>query len=201
MLLYNNKRISLKENIGNYDINWEDMSYEKVHTKFLKIVLGTSKYTSNIAVLSDLGRFPISIKAMGLGINYWHNISCGNSPNELLSKAFIHESIHFEKSAWLQNIKYYLFENGLGDVWNNPISTTNSHIYIYISSNKRMEDQFIQGWFNKATTSISLHTLNMLKADYSYSTYFSVIKYPNMRRFFFFKAEVKLWYIKRVKRE
>ena len=47
-----------------------------------------------------------------------------------------------------------------------------------------MEDQFIQGWFEKATTSISLHTLNMLKADYSYSTYFSVIKSLNMRRFF-----------------
>ena len=109
----------------------------------------------------------------------------------------IHESINLEKSAWLPNITYYLFENGLGDVWNDPISTTNSHICI--SFKKRMEDQFIQGWFEKATTSISLHTLNMLKADYSYITYFSVIKSPNMRPILF-KAEANLWYIKRVKK-
>ena len=44
-------------------------------------------------------KFPIRIKALGLGIKYWHTVSCGNSPNELLFKTFIHESINFEKSA------------------------------------------------------------------------------------------------------
>ena len=85
--------------------------------KICLILLGTSKYTSIIAVLSDLGRFPISIKALGIGIKYWNNISCGNSPNELLSKALIHslilKNLHGSKISNITSLKMAWVMSGI----------------------------------------------------------------------------------------
>jgi hypothetical protein len=58
-LLYLNKNKTLKDNLCNYDLKVDNLSYESVHTRYLKVVFGTSKFTSNMAVLGDTGRFPI----------------------------------------------------------------------------------------------------------------------------------------------
>jgi len=72
--------------------------------------------------------------------------------------------------------------NGHGNVWVNPNSVTN--LCFYKTFQKRLEDQFVQRWFEKARSSTSLSTLNILKQEYSFGTYLSLIKSPNMRRIY-----------------
>ena len=48
-----------------------DYSIEKVHNDFSKKALNVSKYASNSAIQSELGRYPITIAAKGFVIKYW----------------------------------------------------------------------------------------------------------------------------------
>ncbi len=95
----------------NFDFKIENLLYEKAHTKFMKIVLGVSKYASNLAVLGDLGRFPVSIKAFALTLKYWHIMVTGETPNILLGQAFLSETEL--TSPWLQSIQYLLTVNAI----------------------------------------------------------------------------------------
>jgi hypothetical protein len=179
-LLYSNTDSSIKKNLSNFDLKLDDQLYETVHTKFMKVILGASKYTSNTAVFGELGRFPIAIKTLSLGVKYWHTMASGSSPNKLLHEAFKSECRI--SSMWIQNIKYLLLVNGLGNFWLDPISVSSPLICKTIR--KRLEDQFVQKWFERAKSSVSLHTLNKLKCEYVCSAYLNQVKSPNMRRIY-----------------
>ena len=174
--------LNCEENAGNitiknFDLNLEDMIYEKVQSKFLKFVLNVNKYASNLAVRGETGRFPMSIKAISLGIKYWHNMSINKSPNILLMHAFMSDiSI---KADWLQGIQYILQTNGMSCHWLNPTCVTSSHLYKAIK--KRLEDQYIQHWFGRVNKSSFLCTLNSLKNYYSCSKYLKVVESHNIR--------------------
>ena len=58
--------------VTNFDIDFESTSYEKMHSKFLKNILNVSKYCRNSAIRGELGRLPLSIKVLSLGVKYWH---------------------------------------------------------------------------------------------------------------------------------
>ena len=92
--------------VTNYDTRYEKIAYEKMHSKFLKFILGVNKWSSNTAVRGELGRFPISLKAISLCIKYWHNIACGNTPNCLLASAYL--AIKQVNSVWFKSLEYII---------------------------------------------------------------------------------------------
>ena len=47
---------------------------EKVHTKFCKSIFGVSKYSHNMPVYGELGRYPRSIKIKQSMVRYWTRI-------------------------------------------------------------------------------------------------------------------------------
>ena len=47
---------------------------EKVHTKFCKFIFGVSKYSHNMPVYGELGRYPLSIKIKQRMVSYWTRI-------------------------------------------------------------------------------------------------------------------------------
>ena len=47
---------------------------ETFHIKVLKQVLGVQKQTTNIGVLLELGRIPLNIECMKLGVKNWERI-------------------------------------------------------------------------------------------------------------------------------
>ena len=47
---------------------------EKVHTKFCKFIFGVSKYSHNMPVYGELGRYPLSIKIKQRMVRYWTRI-------------------------------------------------------------------------------------------------------------------------------
>jgi hypothetical protein len=48
----------LKKKLELYDL-FKDWEYEKLNLKFCKYLLGVNKRSTNIAVLSELGRMPL----------------------------------------------------------------------------------------------------------------------------------------------
>ncbi len=63
------------------------MAFEKVHSSFCKFVLGVSKFSSNYAVLGELGRFPIEHRIMVSHILYWVRLE-NEDQGSLLKSAF-----------------------------------------------------------------------------------------------------------------
>ena len=47
---------------------------ENIHTKFLKIILGVRKSSSNVAVYGELGRYPLYINRYIRIIKFWFEI-------------------------------------------------------------------------------------------------------------------------------
>ena len=176
-LLYNRKGTNECIQINDYDYRIEDTLYEKLHARFLKFVLNVNKFSSNLAVRGELGRFPLSIKALSLSVKYWHNIITLRSPNLLLSTALSSDLILC--SDWLQGIQYILRVNGFNNLWQEPHTIANSRIYIIVK--KRLEDQYIQTWFSQVSSSCSFGILNIVKNDYTCSSYLSSIESHNIR--------------------
>ncbi len=151
-----------------------------MHSKFLKFVLNVNKHSSNTAVRGELGRFPISAKALALSIKYWHNIVTKISPNILLISAMSAE--HHSASSWLQDIEYVLKMTGFNDIWQNAHHISSNQLYM--SLKRRLHDQYMQTWFD----TISKHSIHVelkyMKSIYGRSPYLSIIKSPNIRSVF-----------------
>ena len=47
---------------------------EKMHIKFCKSLLGIHRTSTNFAVLSELGRFPIHFDILKAMLSYWHRL-------------------------------------------------------------------------------------------------------------------------------
>ena len=62
----------------NYEVvndNWDDNPVEKVHTQFLKRLIGVNRSTSNILVRGDLGRKPLQANALSRNVGYLKYLS------------------------------------------------------------------------------------------------------------------------------
>ena len=166
--------------IKNFDTKLQNLAYEKVHTKFLKTILGVSKYTENSLVFGELGRYPISYKCLSLCAKYWHRMATGNSSNHLLSCAYQSEIDY--NSNWIQRTQYILNINGLGYLWENPNLVSGAILYQKLKL--RLTDQFIQSWFNTLASTDSLSVINTLKRTYGFSDYLTRVHSPQVRNTF-----------------
>ena len=74
---------------------------EKLHLKFCKFILGVHRKTTNLAVLSELGRFPLYYDIIKSMINYWQRLEKLES-FPLLKDAYEHsKDLHIRhKSSW-----------------------------------------------------------------------------------------------------
>jgi hypothetical protein len=81
---------------------------DKSHFKYLKYILGVNKKSTNLAVLSELGRYPLYFSVVLSMLKYWFRID--NMESGLLSDAYIaNQSMVSENTeCWLSSIKFIL---------------------------------------------------------------------------------------------
>ena len=60
---------------------------EKLHIKFCKRVLGVHSKSTNLAVIAELGRYPMIIQISTLVIKYWLKINSRTYENQFVGKA------------------------------------------------------------------------------------------------------------------
>ena len=173
-LLYSPNNHDNNISVTNFDIDFESTSYEKMHSKFLKNILNVSKYCRNSAIRGELGRLPLSIKVLSLGVKYWHFMNT-QSCNVLLKCAL--QSELGRQSTWVQSIGYLLKTSGLGYIWEDLYCVSTK--YLYQLFKRRLSDQYLQKWFmNNPYTAIGLKEL---KSQYVFSEYLSLVQSPNIR--------------------
>ena len=90
-------------------MDWEQ---EKLNIKFCKYILRVSKLSTNIAVLSELGRFPLYIDIITRMFMYWYRLE--HSPSDLLNCSYneYKSTNPGKENSWYSNILF--FSNILG---------------------------------------------------------------------------------------
>ena len=73
---------------------WDKDDIEKVHTQFLKRILGVNRSTTNILVRGELGRYPLSTQINTRNANFLKHIQIDHDQN-----TFAHQALKYEKSV------------------------------------------------------------------------------------------------------
>jgi hypothetical protein len=112
-----------KEN-PSFDNIYSGSLCEKIHLKFCKFILGVHKRTTNIAVLSELGRFPLYFNIIKGMLLYCYRLENLGREFPLLAEALLHtvvilnnidslSSSYFEHSNTKCNSSSITFEEHL----------------------------------------------------------------------------------------
>ena len=92
--------------------------FNKIFTRFSKIVLGLHSKALNFAVFSELGQYPLIISAIVSCINLWFHVMQSNT-SSLIYKFIGNNVILNSNSLWLNFVKNVLCELGFSHVWEN----------------------------------------------------------------------------------
>ena len=90
---------------------WEKNKCEIIHQKCARIALSVNKNTSRLAVLGELGRYPLFLQSLAQCLNYKLSLSSRRSSNHLINSALC-EMTTLSKSSvdnWLKRVEH--FEN------------------------------------------------------------------------------------------
>ncbi len=153
-------------------------AFEKVHSSFCKFVLGVSKFSSNYAVLGELGRVPIEHKITVSHILYWLRLE-KEIHGSLLKNAF--NECKGSNHDFYASISFTLSYLGLPNLLRNPVAVKESHLKSSISL--RLKDQYLQSFRQKLG---SYEILKICKGENTYecSQYLSTIKNVKLRNIF-----------------
>jgi hypothetical protein len=154
---------------------------EKLHTDFCKFVLGMSKYSSDYAVLGELGRVPMGHKMLLSHIMYWLQLEQGTS-NELLNHAY--RECTAGAHDFIESVKQILLSNGMGYILQNDNKITISKNMLKILINQRLRDQYIQEYESKICDSFVELSLCKRGYEYTCSDYLDIVKSPSIRTVF-----------------
>ena len=90
---------------GHYSIN---MNSERIHLKFLKLILGVKRNCPSLRVLGETGELPLTIIAAIRMIKYWHRLT--STTDNCLAKLALYEieNSSDNSSDWKSTIKQLL---------------------------------------------------------------------------------------------
>jgi hypothetical protein len=93
-------------------------SIEQVQIKFYKCILGLPPQTSNVAVLGECGRYPISILYRTRCIKFWLKLVCGDATTHTKQVYIVLYSFcNVGRITWASEVKQLLYSVGFGHVW------------------------------------------------------------------------------------
>ena len=150
---------------------------ENLYMSILKQILGVQRQTTNVGVMLELGRHPLSFEARRLAIKNWERIKAGRG-NPLLVDSY-KDSLG-ERLPWTSLIKHTLENNGflglyLGDYSSKPP-------FIFNKLFRRLVDIFHQECFESIRGQRSkLRTYAIYKKGTGFESYLSEIKNMSIR--------------------
>ena len=150
---------------------------ETLYMRILKQILGVQKQTTNVGVLLELGRHPLSFEAMRLAIKNWERIKAGRG-NPLLIDSYRDSLV--ERLPWMSLIRHSLESRGflglyLGDYSSRPP-------FVYNKLFQRLIDIFHQESFESIRGERSkLRTYALFKREVGLESYLSEIKNVSTR--------------------
>ena len=149
---------------------------EKIHSKFLRKVLGVNRSTNLDALYGDLGRYPMKINRQLLMIKYWIKIKQSNNPliDKIYEMMYIdaENNISYNGANWAYNIKQILDNTGLSYIWMNQNSTETTYSQI----KQRILDIYKQSWYSRINNSHRLESYRLFKFEFELENYLTCIR-------------------------
>ena len=149
---------------------------DKSHKRFLKYILGVNKNASNLAVLSETGRYPLYISIILSIVKYLHRLENGNS--ELLHHAYVvSKTLHFQGvQTWYSSALFILKELQL------DISCLRNMTQYQITEvvKRRLIKTFLASWDKKRTEALisgKLDTYFGIKKSFEREPYLCMSKF------------------------
>ena len=95
---------------------------EKLQMHCLRNILGLSNKCTRIAVLGEMGCYPVLLQCFVQMIKYWHRLETTSEDNTLVKQAFLGSKSTFLEGHhnWLSSVKIILTHCGLSEVSINP---------------------------------------------------------------------------------
>ena len=134
--------------------------------------MGVNKGASNIAVLSELGLFPLALSSIKASIGYWDHLVTLNE-NTLAKRAYRDNMIL--KDSLCNTFKLLFEKIGFSHVWNNQGTLSKNRLLYAV--NKKLEDNYIQYWKNNLFDDSSnpngnkLRLFRKVKSKYGFENY------------------------------
>ena len=150
---------------------------ENLYMSIMKQILGVQKQTTNVGVLLELGKHPISLEAKRLSIKNWERIKMGEA-NPLLLAAY-RDSVG-EDLPWISYIKYTLGRNGFLGLYLDDHSSKPP--FVFKKLYQRLVDIFNQESLESIKGERSkLRTYSLFKKEIGFETYLTEIKNVSIR--------------------
>ena len=127
--------------------------------RFCKEILGVGKYTTNLGVLLELGRYPLLLFGKKNVAKNWERIAQKQNANPILQSSY-HNS---EENGWAFSIKGCFSKIGLLDAFINRTPRPNNPPDLLLFS--REKDIFQQSALSEIKTMSKLHTYSLLKQN------------------------------------
>ena len=148
---------------------------EKVHTKFCKFIFGVSKYSHNMPVYGELGRYPLSIKIKQRMVRYWSRIL--KSSEYKLNKVMytILYNLHCKNvhlSPWIRYVSSIFQNCGINYIWLTQDYNIDTKIIF-----KSECDQFKQLWHSRILNKDNDHnvTYSLFKLSHVKEMYTEIL--------------------------
>ena len=173
---------------------------EKANLQICRNTLGLSRKSSCLAVLGELGQFPVEVFCFIQMIKCWHRLKTKMNDESLIS-SFLKLSEKDENNDhtnWLSTVRFILNFCDLDHVWLNPYATSTGQLAWHCR--KVLWDKFTKFFKGKLSNPISsdvrknltstndkntranhsggnkLRTYNLVKQDFSLEPYLLMIK-------------------------
>ena len=165
---------------------WEDFKPELLNQKVCRLLLGVNKKATRLAVLGELGRFPLILRALSHTLKYEWQIANKPQKSSLVSQAFLEmQSMQKVKDGWYNRVAQI---KSLFKIPNLPGSWSPSTVGTKI--NKLIHDKFSMFWKDELkSTKIGedivdhskLRFYRTLKGSFTAEPYVSLINNRNQR--------------------
>ena len=149
---------------------------ENLHMMMCKQILGVQKQTTNIGVLLEIGRFPLSICAAKFSVKNWERIRLGIG-NKILIEVYKEGA-----ASWDLSVRSLLETNGMLNFYiDDPVS---EFPFIYKRIYQRLYDNFLETSFGAIEDNSSkLRTYAIFKTEPGLERYLTEIKNFSLRQY------------------
>ncbi len=156
---------------------WDSCKIERIHTQFLKRLLGVNRSTTNALVRGELGRYPLSIPLNCRTNNFIKHIINESEPLSLVSQALKYEnSINHRQTitSYMNNLTDNPTEDGLNT---ESITLLSKHA----TKETLIQEHQIQ-WKNHMSDCPKALSYKTYKSQITYENYLSLITNRSHRR-------------------
>ena len=152
--------------------NWEKLETEKVHTQFLKRILGCDIHTSNVMTRTELGRSPLYCKVIRKTVSFIQSIVA--KPDSLVYEALQYEKVINDDKNIFQMIKTFTPFHGID--LKTFGSLTKSDIF------RQIEACYNEIWRTELANLSKAETYKKVKSNIGLETYLSNVKNAKHRK-------------------